>query len=353
MDRDGHKLGIALGSGSARGWAHIGALRALEERGLAPDVVTGTSIGALVGAAYVAGQLDRLEAFARSLEWRDVVGYLDLSFSGGLIRARRLFDYFAEHFEDVAIEDLDRPFAAIATDLGTGQEVWMTKGSLLEAVRASIAIPGLITPVRRDGRWLSDGGMVNPVPIAPCRALGADWIVGVELQTVLLGRRFEPELQPPQASTDAGEADAPAPETAPAEAGQTARAAAEAGLPALLEAQAPAGTAAPAEGVSRSEGMWHTVRERARELMAHLGSGPEEPEAPSIFEVVSHSINIMQVRITRSRMAGDPPDLLVVPRLPEMGLMDFHLAGEAIEEGRRAVELAVRLNVEDTRRPAD
>ena len=288
---------MALGSGAARGWAHIGVLRGLEDAGVVPDVVCGASIGAVVGAAHAAGELDPLEAWVRQLDWRSIVGSFDLVLRGGLIKARRIFELLAAGRPDRTIESLPRSFAAVATDLASGQEVWLRDGSLLESLRASVALPGLIAPVRLGDRWLVDGGLVNPVPISLCRALGAETVIAVDLNTTLLGRRLRD----------------PPPESAGAAGGRS--------------------------------GMQTALHEVLTDLRRRLGveRDPDEQVAPSIYDVVTNSINIMQVRITRSRMAGDPPELLVTPQLADHGLLDFDRAAEAIDEGRRAVERSLAL----------
>jgi len=268
------RIGLALGSGAARGWAHIGVIRALATAGVVPDVVCGASIGAVVGAAYAAGELDPFERWVRGLDWRQVVGNFDLALRGGLIKARRIFDLIGATLPDRSIESLPRPFAAVATDLATGQERWLRRGPLLDSLRASVALPGLVTPVWLDDRWLVDGGLVNPVPVSLCRALGADFVIAVDLNTTLLGRRLRREL----------------PRDEP-----------------------------PAAGVH----------------------APDAHPTPSVYDVVTTSINIMQVRITRSRMAGEPPDLLVAPQLADHSLLDFDRAADAIEEGRRAAAQAL------------
>jgi NTE family protein len=281
------RVGLALGSGSARGWAHIGVIRALEQAGICPDFVCGTSIGALVGAAYAAGELDRFEQWVLGLGIREVVGLMDVSLSSGLLKGERLMDFFRRNFADRPIEELAMPFGAVATSLYAGTEVWLRRGSTLDAVRASIALPGLFEPVVREGLVLVDGGLVNPVPVSLARAMDADVLIAVDLSSDILGRHLRPDAPP----------------------------------------------AAPAGAV----GDW------IRALQDHLGAIiparlPEEPRMPSMLDVLASSINIMQVRITRSRMAGEPPDLTVAPRLAHLGLLDFHRAREAIEEGHRAVE---------------
>lgn len=295
MSQGRPKIGLALGSGSARGWAHIGVIRVLQEAGIEPQIICGTSIGALVGAVHAAGELDRLEFWVRRLNWQTVVGMLDLTMSGGLIKGRTLGEFFRSHFRDRDIEELPQTFAAVATQLTTGQEIWLQQGSLTHAVRASMAFPGLLTPEPDGGRLLVDGGLVNPVPVSLCRALGADIVIAVDLNSDLLGRHLR-ALAPPEE---------PPPEVA---------------------AEAPTGFAA--------------VLDRLQGGLGRLRSGPSHSTAmPSIIDVIASSINIMQVRITRSRLAGEPADLLIQPRLSDMAFMDFHKAASAIVEGRRAAEM--------------
>jgi len=311
------RIGLALGSGAARGWAHVGVLRELESAGLRPQIVVGSSAGAIVGAFWAAGKLDKLEVWGRALDRRSVVGLLDLSLRGGLIGAHRLFEQFERHLAGVRVEDLPRSFAAVATDLDSGREVWLREGSLLEAVRASVAVPGLVSPVKHDGRWLVDGGLVNAVPISVCRALGAQSVIAVDLNTDVVGRRLR----------DREEEVAAGPVTAPAVAS------------ASRHHQEDVEAVARGLGFAgRMDGWRSAIAEVIAELRERVVSGErvEPDDRPSIYEVVVCSINVMQARITRSRMAGDPPELLIAPRLPHFALLDFDRASEAIEEGRRA-----------------
>ena len=283
------RIGLALGSGSARGWAHIGVIRALEKAGVRPDIVCGTSIGALVGAAYAAGELDRLENWVLGLGIADVIGLMDIGLSGGVLRGDRLMDFLRRGWTDQAIEKLGVPFGAVATSLRTGAEVWLRHGSTLEAVRASITLPGLFSPARGEGTLLVDGGLVNPVPVSLARAMGADIVIAVDLSSDVLGRRFR--------------------------------------IPTASEAP---------EG---------TVQKLMRELRENLGSlAPEkstdEPAIPSMVDVMATCVDIVQVRIARSRLAGEPPDVTIAPRLARLRLLDFHRAKEAMDEGCRAVERA-------------
>ncbi len=296
------KIGLALGSGSARGWSHIGVIRELERRGIFAEIVCGTSIGSIVAAAYASNQLDDLEAWVKTLEWKDVVGFMDLNFGGkgGLFKGKKLFDYMRERFGEYEILDLPRKFGAVATDVDTGLEVWLREGKLLSAVRASISLPGIFTPVLREERWLVDGGLVNPVPVSLCRAMGADFIVAVDLNSDLLDRtRIQESL---------------------AEENQD--------KIALEEGDKPSFWTATRERIT--SGFWGFEVKKSLET--------EKDDRPSMIEVISKSLNIMQIRITRSRMAGDPPDVLILPKLGSMGLMEFHRAKEAIQEGEFAVQ---------------
>jgi len=284
------RIGLALGSGSARGWAHVGVIRALEQADIRPDLVCGTSSGALVGAAYAAGELDRFEEWLLGLRLTDVISLMDVNLNGGLIKGERLMDFFRSKFVDRPVDELDMPFAAVATALHSGAEVWLREGSTIDAVRASIALPALFTPVMREGRILVDGGLVNPVPVSLARAMDADVVIAVDLNSDILGRHMRKNHEP---ETDAAET-----------------------------------------------GEWmNKLQQRLSALMPSLTD--DNSRAPAMLDVIASSINIMQVRIGRSRMAGEPPDLIVTPRLAQMGLFDFHRSEEAIQEGRRAMEAAL------------
>lgn len=278
-----HAIGLALGGGAARGWSHIAVLRELDAQGIRPDVIAGTSIGALVGAAHALGRLDALEEWVRDMRWQDVAGYFDIRLAGGLIAGERLMEALADLLGDADLADCRIPFAAVATDLETGQEYWLREGRVLDAVRASIALPILFSPVRHEDTWLVDGGLVNPVPVSLSRAMGAHRVVAVDL----LGDALEREsLQPAPSVPD------------------------------------------------------DSLVGRVRRAMVEWLGRKEEADMPSILDVMSRSINIMELRISRSRLAGDPPDVLLMPRMPQIGLMDFHRAEEAMLAGRQAVERA-------------
>ena len=285
-------IGLALGSGSARGWSHIGVILELEAMGLRPEVIAGTSIGALVGAVYVSGQLQDFTDWVTKLTVRDVVRLMDFTLSGGIVKGEKLFGYFNEHHPNPNIEDLAQRYVSVTTEMKTGRETWITTGPVLQAARASCAIPGLFTPVKLNDRWMLDGGLVNPVPVSAARALGADVVIAINLNAQLVGLHLS------AAGREEAEREADAELTA-------------------------------AEATPKTKGFWHRV-------IGYLESG--DPEKPGFFDVVASSVNIMQDRITRSRMAGDPPELTLLPRLEDFAMMDFHRAGEAIEEGRRVVQ---------------
>ena len=281
------KIALALGAGGARGWAHIGAIRALLAQGIKPDIVCGTSMGSLVGAAYAAGELERLEEWALSLGWRDVFGLMDFTLRGGLIRGKKLFEFMRARFGLRDIGDLPMPYGAVATELASGREVWLRDGQVLDAVRASVAIPGVFAPVLRDGELLVDGALVNPVPVSMCRALDADIVIAVDLGWSKLGYYRE-----------------------------------------LAQAQ-------QAERAPGKAAWWSRfMPARADEALA------ESPDMPSAIGVFFASFDVMQVRVGRSRLAGEPADALITPILPDFAMMDFHRAREAIDEGRAAAERA-------------
>lgn len=300
------KIGIAFGGGAARGWAHIGVLRALYDAGIVPDFISGTSIGAVVGGCYAAGRLDDLEDFATNLTRRTIFGYFDVNLSGsGLINGHRLGETIKLALGETTIQDLATPFTAVATEIGTGHEVWLARGSLVDAMRASYAIPGVFKPVRIDGRWLFDGALVNPIPVTVCRAMGAQYVIAVNLNTDLFG--LGTVLSDVEARNETPEA-----------------------------AEAPTAT--------RPNG-WGARRLLRRQIFGRSNHG--QATAPSISTVMVDAFNIVHDRIARSRLAGDPPDIIISPRLSGFGLFEFHRAAELIERGQAATDRALNEVVED------
>jgi NTE family protein len=295
-------IGLALGSGSARGWSHIGVIDGLIEAGIEPIIVCGTSIGSFVGAAYVAGRLNELRQWAEAATWREIVGLLDVRLTGGgLISGKLIVDLLHQFGMTSAIESYPKRYAAVATDLVTGREIWLQDGPIDQAIRASIALPGIFGPARIGDQWLVDGGLSNPVPVSVCRAMGADVIIAVNLNGDLVGRRFQTEIDAPAATT-----------------------------------QSPM----PGELVSRLLQRLPTgLREQAASIVPRLLQ--HEPASLGYFDVLANSINIMQDHITRARLAGEPPHVMLLPRLQHITLMEFNRAKEAIAEGRLCVEQAL------------
>jgi NTE family protein len=285
-------IGLALGAGVARGWAHIGVLRALAAHGIVPDIVAGCSIGALVGGVHLAGRLDELENWARRLSRMRIVGYLDLRVrAGGLIGGHRLVAELRRHLGPLTIESFETPFAAIATDLVSGHEVWLRKGDLVDAVRASFSLPGVFAPVQIGHRWLVDGALVNPIPVSACRALGADVVIAVNLNADIIGKARKHRNDVPVGEVP--------------------------DLFTLLEGESP-------RKPSRFDALSRRVFQR-------------NYDGPSLFGVMVSSLGIIQDRISRSRMAGEPPDVHVAPRLGHIGLLEFDRAAEAIAEGEASL----------------
>jgi NTE family protein len=285
------RIGLALGGGAARGLAHIGVLEALAEAGLEPEIVAGTSIGAIAGGFYAAGRLEELHGLARGLTLRQLLRYLDVNLAGSsLVRGKRLETTLASHIGELQIEDLPKKFVAVATELGSGQEIWLTKGSLAAALRASYALPGILKPIRIGGRWLMDGALVNPVPVSAARAAGAQFVMAV---TFHQGSYVRNTLFPAEAE-------------------------------ARIEPIAPAPEAPP------KKSRFGLVK---RQILGQRRDGP-----PGIPRVVLEAFNITQNRIARSRLAGDPPDATIQVNLDGIGLFDFHKAELAIAQGRAAVQ---------------
>lgn len=292
MSKQKLKVGLALGSGSSRGWSHIGVIKALAEQGIEPDIVCGTSIGALVGASYVCNNLDTLEKWVRSLTKFETARFLDINTSfSGFVDTERLHQFLNQVVanDSMTIEAANKQFAAIATELETGREVWFTEGSVLEAVWSSISLPGLFPAIRNKDKWLIDGGLVNPVPVSVCRALGADIVIAVNLNGDIVGKHF---VKP-----------------------------------------------SPPAKKNNHNSFVNKITELVAEYTTPIFSDkPAEEEPPNLLEAIAGSINITQDRITRSRMAGDPPDILLTPKLSHIGLLEFYRAKESIEEGRKCVQ---------------
>lgn len=288
------KIGLALGSGASRGWSHIGVIDALEAEGIEPEIICGTSVGAMVGASYVTGKLAELKEWVLGSSRSDVYRFFDIKFSqSGFVDVDRLDEFIHKYVvdENTEIDDLAKPFIAVATSLNTGQEIWSREGSAAKWVRASMSLPVLFPPVRDEDRWLVDGGLVNPVPVTACRALGADIVIAVNLNADIVGKGLK--------SAD------------------------------IVSAE-------------QEEGMLKNLKQQVKEYSSSLfSSGKDEKLPPGLIGVVSSSINIFQDRITRSRLAGDPADVLISPKLRDVGLLEFGKAKEAISTGEDCVRRAL------------
>lgn len=288
------RIGLALGSGASRGWSHIGIIKALLAEGIEPQVVSGTSVGAIIGGSYVAGNLEKMEKWVLGSTRSDVLSFFEISLSkSGFVDTARLTRFLHDNVatDDTRIEDTQIKFAAVSTDLDTGREVWFTQGGIAEAVRASMAMPGLFPAVQNEERWLVDGGLVNPVPVSVCRALGAEIVIAVNLNAGIVGKR---------------------------------NAANQAATP------------------LQDKGVLSSIKQQAKDYSEYIfPNRDKKDEAPGLFYAISSSINIFQDRITRSRLAGDPAEIVLSPKVSDIGMLEFHRAAEAIEAGERCVRSAL------------
>ncbi|MFZ3034063.1 MAG: patatin-like phospholipase family protein [Parvibaculum sp.] len=341
------KIGIALGSGVARGWAHIGVLRVLGNAGIVPDIVSGTSIGAVVGGCHVANRLEPLEEFARSLTRRRLVSVIDFRFrSSGLIGDSKLEAILYKYLGGLQLEDMERTFIAVATELSTGHEVWMHEGSLVQAIRASYALPGVLSPVPIDNRWLIDGALVNPVPVSVVRALGARLVIAVNLNTDPFdpaarrqARAHHPSLYMPTPPANRVGPDVEKEIAALIEEGAI-------GAPDEEGRTETDETSAVMEGIkSTLNKLRGTKRTPEREIVKRaLGSAQR---GPGFASVLLASLNIIQDRLARARLASDPPDIVIAPRVGHLSLMEFDQADELIRLGEEAAEEALP-NIRET-----
>jgi NTE family protein len=284
------KIGLALGSGASRGWSHIGIIKALLREGIEPDIVCGTSVGAMIGACYLAGNLTKLESWVLDSTRTDVFKFFNVKLSqSGFVDSDRLSRFLYQNVagKDLQIESLPKRFAAISTDLANGREVWFQEGGVADAVRASMALPGLFPAVRHGHRWMVDGGLVNPVPVTTCRALGADIVIAVNLNADIIGRRQQKKPEPE-----------------------------------------------PAKKKGVLQNLKQTTLEYSTAIFPDSG---KHDDAPGLFAAITNSINIVQDRITRSRLAGDPAEVVITPHLAHIGMLEFHRAAEAITEGEQCV----------------
>ena len=295
------KVGLALGSGSARGWSHIGVIRALAEAGIRVDYVAGTSIGALVGAVYASGEIDALEEVVLQLDWKEIAYLFDVVFpKSGLIDGKKVSVFIQNHVKKINIDDLYLPFCAVSTDLTTGDEVAIREGNIIEAVRASISVPGIFTPVKKNDKIYVDGGLVNPVPVSVVREMGADFVIAVDLNHNIIKNNGLCKTPDSDSSTRFSE---------------------------KKGRQNPEKRNKLVEALNKRIGAVNfSALTQAKQKMK------KEP-LPSIFEVLTTSISIMETQITAIRLKADPPDILIQPNLGHIKFLEFNRAKEAIAEG--------------------
>lgn len=280
-------IAFALGGGAARGWAHIGMLTCLKDAGIKPELICGTSMGAVAGACYAAGKLDELKDFAFSMTKRRMFSFMDVRLGGGIIKGNHLTKELDKYFGKTRIEDLDIPFVSIATELATGHEIWLRDGPIVPAIRASFAMPGVFSPLDIDGRWLTDGALVNPIPVSVCRAFGARIVIAFGLTSEVYLTKNN--------GVDSVEQDLTDDKTA-------------------------------------TEKMVKQVKQGLRKVKTN---------EPNIGAVTMASFNIMQDRIARTRLAGDPPDAMVTPNVEHIGTFEFDKAKELYELGYDAAHKAL------------
>jgi NTE family protein len=291
------RIGLALGSGSARGWAHIGVIEALLESDYDIQYISGTSIGALVGAVFASGRLDALKQIVLQIDWRQILGFLDLTLPrSGLIDGKKVTNFIRNYVHGEDIKGLPVKFSAVSTKLNNGQEVVISEGDVIEAVRASISVPGIFTPVIRDDAVLVDGGLVNPVPVNVVRDMGADFVIAVNLNQDIIEKKSLTNIK----------------------------------------------------GSSQIQRKYEdNIKNRALKalnekfekielpLLKQVRKWISEDKDPNIFDVLLSAINIMEVQITNSRLKINPPDLLIEPPLWHIRFLEFNRAEEAIEAGYR------------------
>jgi len=335
-------VGLVLGSGGARGLAHIGVIRALEAANIPVQCIAGASIGALVGAIYAAQELDEFEEFVCALDWRAIVSYFDVVFpSMGLLDGDRIYELLSDHLKTTAIEEVEIQFCCVATDLASGQEVRLQSGPMVDAVRASISIPGVFTPFQKDGQYLGDGGVVNPVPVDVMRDMGADIVIAVNLNSS--GAAEISEAASPSAMSNvasSSEQAASSGETSDRESSPT-------------ESASTAETDTPSHRHRPRKNLQSRVQDRIQSLLSQVQQRyeamqdqvqekmqtwmPEQKQGMNIFDVIGASLAVMEQQVTMSKLAACPPDLLLEPSLKQYGIFDFHQADAIIDEGYRCM----------------
>ena len=305
-----NKIGLALGTGSARGWAHIGVINALNEANIKVDYVAGVSIGAVVGAVYAAGNINALEDVVLQLNWKQVLSFIDIVFpKSGLIDGKKIADFIRMYIKAKNIEDLPLPFCAVSTDLATGKEIIIKKGDIVEAVRASISTPGIFTPVIKDNMTLVDGGIVNSVPVSVVRKMGADIVIAVDLTHDIISNRGIGKIQ-----------------TVSPESMQ------------MVETS----DSRPIKKQTFLTSLNTKIRSIDMSALTHIKQWMKINTLPNIFEILLGSLYIMEAQITSIQLQSDPPDLLIQPKLGHLRYLEFHRAQEAILEGYEATKSSLK-----------
>lgn len=299
------RIGLALGSGGARGWAHLGVLRRLSELGIRPSCIAGTSIGSIVMALYATHAEATMEELAAHLDWRKVAQlFFEVGLpKSGLLSGRNVIKFLQSVIPARTFEELPVPCAAVATDLDTEHAEIITTGDLFKGIRASIGIPGIFSPTLRDGRKLVDGGLVNPLPVDVCRAMGADIVIGVDINL-----RHAPSGKTPKAP----------PHKTPALS------------PKLAALIASVGKINPRLGDS--------AKTIARRLAAKKRIEARDDIGLSIFDVLTRSFRLAENEITRRELERNPPDILIQPAVAQIMTLDFQKGEDAIEAGAQAVD---------------
>jgi NTE family protein len=304
------KIGLALGSGSARGWAHIGVIESLTEAGIKIDCIAGTSIGALVGAVFASGKIDKLKEIILQLDWKQILSFFDIVFpKSGLIDGKKVSDFIRKHIQEKSFVELSIPFCAVSTDLSTGQEVIIDEGDVIEAVRASISVPGIFTPVKKDDIILVDGGLVNPVPVNVVRDMGADFVIAVDLNHDIIEKKRSIKRLPSSGGINTSAREA-------------------------------------SHDIKIKNRILKALNEKLETIdlpaLTQIKRWMSRDPMPNIFEVLLGAINIMEVQITTARLKIDPPDLLIQPKLGHIRFLEFNRAQEAIDRGYQETMKKIR-----------
>lgn len=303
------KIGLALGSGSARGWAHIGVIRALEEAGVKVDFIAGTSIGAFVGAFYSTGNLDYLEAFALEMDWKAIISFFDVGFPRkGLLDGEKIYQLVSKKILTENIEETEIPFHVAATNIKTGKEHIFKTGSIVDGVRASISIPGIFTPFKKNNLTIVDGGLVNPVPVDVVRNMGADLVIAVDLNSDLLEHQSKMISPQPAVKNSLGER-----------------------IDTLI-------SGSNNKVINTLKGKYQNIE---KSVNMKLKEWTPNKNDMNIFEIIGTSINIMEYRITQNNFKMHKPEILIQPSLGYLGLFDYNQAAETIEEGRVATNKVI------------